>query len=390
MAISQVKPSTRWFPNVYSPFADYNYKDGSKPAKEIGPRVDDFESYESAADIPEMDTNQPLWSHYPNGQNSLVHIDTGTVGIDTTFGIMSEHSLTFTGTSDPNENIGPNAGPDDEPTPANPYIQFYTHDESRWQYVREVIDELYGEPWKFNFYNRMAFYVKSPDLDTPTPGTANFDVGTYYSSIVNGPPTSSNAEVGGGNHGYHRYLVTGNCVTKFILDFNPTHMRGANGSIEQPYMEYPIEADAGLYNYFDMLTRLYFDVSGGSFDGMTWNFDNIYFYRENREEEKHNVYSLCASRLPGTNTVNFSFNTDKQRAEGSMYEVRYAFTDIHELGFDNATLWETTGEQGLGGYNMIGLQKTDFDLTQGDTIYIAVRMVGDTLFRQIDLELDLG
>jgi hypothetical protein len=277
------------------------------------------------------------------------------------------------------------------PEPATPYIQFYTHDEYRWQYIHEALQELYNVDWEYNTYNRMALYIKSPDeIETSFAGTPNVNIGTYFSSIIDGPPTSGNAEVGGGNHGYHNYNIAGGGVTKLLLDFNPTHIRGENGSVEQPYMEYPIAADEGKYNYFDLLTRLYFSCDGATADGLKWNFDNLYFYRENRLEENHSVYSLSASRRISDDLITFSFNVDKEREAGSTYEVRYSFSDIHDVGFDNADLWVISPELGLGGYNHITLQKDDIDLASNDVIYIAVRKTGDTLFRQISLELDLG
>lgn len=389
MAVTTIKPSTRWVINQFSPFADFQYKQGNKPAKELGARLDKFEDYTSMSDVPIIDPNSGrlLWSHVADGDNAKVRRDAGDLSITDINPIEGSRSIAFTAATDPNDNIGDNAPVDYTPIPSAPYLQFYTHSDQRWQYIHEVIQNNYGDEWKFNFYNRLVFYVKTPE-ETVVDGNMNLSVGTYYASIINGPPTSGDAEVGGGNHGYHRYKISNGVTTKVIVDFNPTHIRGAGGGQEQPYMEYPILSDAGKYNYWDMLTRLYFAGARGSEFGLEYQFDNFYFYRENRKEENHEVYSLAASYKPSLGETYLSFNVNKERVEeDAFYEVRYAFTDIHELGFDNAPLWMVTGDQGYQGENIVGISTTDIDVGSNSILYLAVKKVGDTLFRQIDLEL---
>lgn len=391
MTVSKITPATKWVKNEFSPLADYLFKSGNKPPQIIGARLDFFENYNNMDDVPDMDgPTQKLWSHYPNGDNARVRYDAGTLSIDDTFSVAGSKSIKFTATSDPEETKGVNFEEGvDTVVPSTPYLQFYTHDENRWQYVHEVVQGLLGQEWKFNYYNRIALYVKMPsNTEMGAADGANFSVGTFYSSIVNGPPTSNNAEVGGGNHGYHRYNLAEDAVSKIVVDCNPTHIRGADGNTEQPLMEYPIEADSGKYNYFDLLTRLYFSASGATEHGLEWNYDNFYFYRENRIEEEVEVYSLAASYQPTTSTTSLSFNVHKNRdEETAFYEVRYSDEDIHDIGFENASEWVTTGDQGYQGDNIVAISTQSIDASSMSTLFIAVRKVGHTLFKQISLEV---
>ncbi len=389
MAVTKCTPPTPWGINDYPPFADHRYKSGTKPAKEMGPRLDRFDDYTTATDIPDPAGGQALWSHVENGDNARVRKDVADVAIEPSWLPSGGNCLTVTATEDVTENVGVNATPEYVPIPAQPYLQFFTPDGGRWRYIHEVVRDDYQETWDYNTYNRMSFYIKTPpDLNVPTDGTANLSIGTYYASIVDGPPTSSDAEVGGGNHGYHRGVIAAGCTTKAIVDFNPTHIRQAPGGEEQEYQEYPIAADKPKYNYWDCTTRFYFATANAD-NGSKWWFDEFQFYRENRPEESHEVYTLTLSHNPSGNVVSFSFNGRKDRTVGQQYEVVYSFESIHGIGFDNANEWGLVVGANSTDYNAIFTQRSDIDLTGQDRIYVAVRKLGDVLFKQIDIELNL-
>lgn len=359
--------------------------DGGGPSTGIvhGPRLDDFDTASSIYVINSNGssaTTRDLWSQYPSGDLSGAHLDVGTVVLSNEDSVDGGRSLEMSATDDPAETGDGN--------PASAYVQFYTHDESNWNFVRDVVTDL-GGTWETNRYNRFVFYIKPPAAATlADAGLSNFSVGTYYASQAAGGPTSSNAEAGGGNHGYHRFNLLPGVWNRVVLDHNPTHIRGADGNAEQPLQEYPIAADAGSYNYFDLLTRLYFSFGRGYVfaHGQAWYFDRFEFFQETRPEALDSIYGFAAAYDPGRNLVSLSWNRHKEQNDET-YEIRYAFSDIHDIGFDKATWLADKTRDNWGGYNLMLYQTDQLDLGGHNVIYLAVRTVGESVFHQIALDL---
>jgi hypothetical protein len=71
------------------------------------------------------------------------------------------------------------------------------------------------------------------------------------------------------------------------------------------------------------------------------------------------------------------------------HEVRYAFDDIHRLGWNEAKPAPngTITPPGLGGYNGMIYDTTDLPLTSWKVVYIAVKPENSTLFSQIAMPL---
>jgi hypothetical protein len=274
--------------------------------------------------------------------------------------------------------------------PSAPSLAINTHNGVRKHFIREIVTDFLSEEWLTNTYNKMVFYIKTPAVTKHAViGKYNFEVGTHYSSVAAGGPTSSNGEVGG-DHGYHRFDVAPGVWTKCILDFHPSHLRGQNGGIDHGNMEYPIAADTPAYNYFDLLTRLYFYYSRveSVVDGETWLFDKFQFYRDSNDEEEDLVYSINASHNTANNELTLGWNTKKELDDTS-FEIRYAFEDIHSIGFETAILLDEVGRDRSSGYNLTLYKNSDVDLTGQAAIYLAVKPTNSTKFKQIKLELGL-
>ena len=337
---------------------------------------DDFETSITVIDAPNL-----LWQQYPNGDLSdPSHEDNGTLSFNTNDKVSGTRSLQLDMDESPNGD------------PGAPYLQYHTHNPTTWQYIQDVVESERGDTWLNKTYNRLKFFIKAPaSLVTPLDGTTNSAVGTYYSSVAAGGPTSSNAEVGG-NHLYHYFNLKGGVWNQCFMDTHPTHIRGASGNVDQEDQLYPSPADADNYNYFDMLTRTYWDVvsSHVGTTTSTWLFDNYEFYKEVPIENEDQVYSVSGSYDSTLNDITLGWNRHKD--DGAInHEVRYAFSNIHILGFDNASVPSSNvvSALGAGGYNQMAYSTTTIDVTGQQFIYMAIRPIGAILFKQVKLRLDL-
>ncbi len=325
---------------------------------------------------------QYLWGQYPNGEvYDTTHKDNGTLSYNTSDFVEGTRSLQVSMEQSPNGDNGA------------PYLQFYPYTDGSWRFAKYVVESIESNgTWENKTYNRMRWYVKTPTSFTPTTtGQYNFTLGTYFSSEAAGGPTSSNAEVGG-DHYYHLYNLKGGVWNQCVMDSHPSSIRGVNGATEHGDKLYPVVADAANYNYFDLLTRLYWDAGEDyiSSPTSTWLFDDFEFYQELSVENETQVYSLCGSYDSNDSSIQLGWNRHKD--ENSVnHEVRYAFTSIHTLGFDNATAAPsgTVSPAGYQGYNGMNYSTTGINTSGQTKVYIAIRPVGATLFKQIELRLDI-
>ena len=325
---------------------------------------------------------QYLWGQYPSGEIiDTSHKDNGTLSFNTSDKVGGTRSLQLDMEQSPNGDNGA------------PYLQFYPYTGGSWRYAKYVVETIEASgTWENNTYNRMKWYIKTPASVIPTTtGQYNFTVGTYFSSEAAGGPTSGNAEVNG-NHYYHLYNLIGGVWNQCIFDSHPSSIRGVNGATEHGDKPYPVAADAGAYNYFDLLTRMYFDAGENYITSATstWLFDDFEFYQESETENEEQVYSVCGSYNSANNTIQLGWNRHKD--ENSLaHDVKYSFSNIHVLGFANATAAPsgTVSPAGYQGYNGMNYSTTGIDVTGQTSIFIAIRPVGATLFKQIELRLDL-
>lgn len=265
------------------------------------------------------------------------------------------------------------------------YLEFYPNDGAVWNFANQ---RLVSGPWARDTYNRLSFWVFHPSSMPEGSGNSNnIEFGTYV-RCETCDPTSAES---GGDHYYHYFNVLPGVWTYVIVDNHPQHRRGG-GSTSPGVLDYPTTTGPG-WNYFDALTRFYWNapyISPTSYPA-NFFFDTFQFYRDpNPNEDVANISSLEASFNPVTNTLHIGFcrNASEDPTADTTYTARYAFSDIWQLGFSNATLMGSTGPEGNGDYVRKKIESTTIDLTGRNVVYIAVQKQGRSTFRQIALPLN--
>ena len=196
--------------------------------------------------------------------------------------------------------------------------------------------------WQYNTYDHLSFWVLRPTGATPlkTGGQNNVEFGTYVKQITNADPTSDET---GGMHYYHELNLpdTGQW-TQVILNMYPQHYRGETAGETPTGTVYPTATNGpwggddppNTYNYFDTLTRFYFnELSPGT---GTFLFDDFQFYQSPYPQDDAQVSSLTGTYNPSNNEVTVTWD----RPDNDNYvndDVRYSFSDINQIGWNAAT-----------------------------------------------------
>jgi len=141
----------------------------------------------------------------------------------------------------------------------------------------------------------MRFWVLIPEgfqgVTGRNSGNANLQIGTYVRSST-GDPYSQ------GSHYYHHYnLKHTGAWHQIILDTHPNHLVGGSGGTEWGNRPYPTGEEG--YNYFDALTRFYFDWVGlaPSYPSVFY-FDGFELYQEINVENEDQIYSVHGVYVP--------------------------------------------------------------------------------------------
>jgi hypothetical protein len=255
--------------------------------------------------------------------------------------------------------------------------------------------------WQYNTYDRMSFWVWMPTSDTSyvTDGSHDIEFGTYVKQLTNPDNTSDEA---GGTHYYHELNIPNLGVwTQVILNMHPDHQRNDPGSVDPGVIAYPTSPAGGnggtdpasTYNYFDTLTRFYFDepYTPPSSYPTDYRFDNIQFYKSAYQENDTQVYSLTGSYQAANNRLVVTWNRDKAE-DTVVQEVRYSFTDIHASGWAAATPAPNglVTPPGGGAYNGMVYDTTQLSLTGHSVVYIAIKPQNSTLFTEIAVPLNMN
>lgn len=322
-----------------------------------------LDSFEYAS-IP-VNYESPQWSQYTGDPTDGP--DPGTEGINTTDGLYGSNALEITISS----------------VPANVYMQHYTAVSSvEINYTRDFLPD-----WKLDTYNRLRFWIKMPLGIAPSgSGNINAHFGTYYRASTG---NRNNAE-SGGNHFYH-YFNLDSCNgawQQVIVDCHPSHIRGQNGNTEHGPRPYP-SSEVG-YNYFDLLTRFYWDMEGSVANANDkFLFDGFEFYEEPHTENIDQIYSLSGCYDPIANKFRISWNRDKNE-NSTTHQVRYALTSFHENGgwtHGSSAPNGTVTPPGFGGYNNMAYETTSLDVSTLDAIYFAIKPSNSASFRQIRIPI---
>jgi len=312
-----------------------------------------------------------LWSHYP--QDNAGNQRPGKAEVSTDIAFDGNKSLKATVDSD-----------------MNIFAQYYPYDEEHyeWLYIREQEAKSNpGQVWKTDTYNRLRLWIKVPNtIQKEDVKRYNAHFGTYIRGTSG---QRSSAESGGGGHYYHYYNIgySGEWH-QVIVDMHPSHERGKSGNEEQSDKEYST-GDQGL-NYFDLMTRFYFTFKNDltSYPGSVY-LDGFELYNEPNSENTDQVYALHGVYVKEGNLVSVGWNRPKDE-NTVKHEVRYSFSDIHSLGWANATLAPGNSlitPPGQDGYNGMEYETSDINLGANSYLFIAIKPENSTSFRQIRLPI---
>jgi len=270
------------------------------------------------------------------------------------------------------------------------YAQFNPYDGSGRGFARDYSAD--PAAWKFNTYNRMSFWIKVPTTGLPlgTDGQGNAQVGTFVKQITN---SDYHSDETGGGHYYHGLNLPNNGQwTHVILNMHPDHRRGDPGSVDPGNLPYPTTATFGgadpasTYNYFDTLTRFYIETDAVA--PGTYLIDDIRFYQETAPENDAKIYSLTGNYDPTRNEVIATW--ERLKTDNTINdEVRYAFSDIHQIGWDAATP-APNGVVAPSDYNGMVYVTTALPLAGHSVVYIAIKPQNSDLFSQIAIPLRRG
>lgn len=264
-------------------------------------------------------------------------------------------------------------------------LHFYPYSSTgySYRYARELSKTA---DWKLNTYNRLRFFIKLPEgMQVRDASQDNLHFGTYIRAST-APTNSAESENG---HYYHYFNIpyTGQWH-QVIVDWHPNHQRGANGSTEHGEKAQPTQEEE--YNYFDLLTRFYIQP-----DGAPANFpveillDDVQLYQETADENTAEVYSLHGTYIPNENRLLVGWMRDKRNNE-AMHEVRYAFSDIHVLGWEKA-MPAPDGAflpvKGHNGYNGVRYESTQINMDKHEYVFVAIKPQGSEKYRQIVIRL---
>jgi hypothetical protein len=119
--------------------------------------------------------------------------------------------------------------------------------------------------------------------------------------------------------------------------------------------------------------------------------DEFEFYQEPHPENDQQIYSLTGTYVAATNRIIVSWNRNKNDNTIN-HEIRYAFSSLHEIGWNAATpapngLARPLGD---GGYNNMIYESTGLPLAGRSLVYIAIKPQNSSVFSQIAIPLNLG
>jgi hypothetical protein len=177
--------------------------------------------------------------------------------------------------------------------------------------------------------------------------------------------------------------------TQVILNMHPDHRRGDGGGVDLGVQAYPTEIGGinggddplSTYNYFDTMTRIYIqdDLATGSF-----LMDDFQFYNEPVQENDKQVFSVTSTYNPTNNELILTWNRFKD--DNSINEdVRYAFSDIHQIGWNAATPAPNgiITPPGWQGYNGMVYDNSTLPLAGHSEVYIAIKPENSNTFTEI-------
>jgi len=234
----------------------------------------------------------------------------------------------------------------------------------------------------------MRFWMKAPANGPQhmTTGQCNIEFGTYIRRVKD---TDWHSDETGGGHYYHLLNIPAlGEWTQVVVNMHPDHRRGDPGHVDPGVLTHPTKEDE--YNYFDTLTRFYIQYPYVAPKKYPADFllDEMEFFKEPARENDEQVYSLTATYRASDNRLVLTWNREKA-GDKVKHEVRYAFSDIHALGWGAAK----RAPQGIltppgdGAYNNMVYDTTSLPLSRQSVVYIAIKPLNSQRFSQIIVPL---
>lgn len=241
--------------------------------------------------------------------------------------------------------------------------------------------------WRMNTYNRFRFWIKRPTSVQPhfTDGKANVMVGAYVKRVQDADAGSLDAG-GGAFYHYLNVPATGHW-TQVVLNMHPSQLLGRHEQGELGNRPHPTGEPA--VNYFDALTRFFIeDRSPPAAYPADYYLDNLEFFTAPESENDDQVYSVTGTYVLASRRLIVTWNRNK--AEDSIaHEVRFAFRDIHRIGWSSATPAPggTVAPPGKGANQGMVYDSSALPLEGQECVYIAIRPANSERFTQIAIPL---
>jgi RNA polymerase sigma factor (sigma-70 family) len=255
------------------------------------------------------------------------------------------------------------------------------------RFAREYCADPGG--WRFNIYKRLRFWIKLPAGSTHhfTDGRTNVGVGAYVRRVNNVNLSSLNE--GGGSYTHWVNVPVGRWV-QVIVNMHPDHQWG--DAIGKDVGNVPHPTGEAGYNYFDALTQFSIEARAQpSSYPADYLLDEIEFVHQPNSENDGQIYSLTATYDRTDNRLIVTWNRPSGE-DAVRHEVRYAFTDIHGIGWAQAVPAPAgiVTPPGKGrGYNGMVYDTTELPLSQQTIVFIAVKPENANVFSQIAVPLTL-
>lgn len=241
-----------------------------------------------------------------------------------------------------------------------------------------------------NTVNRLEFWMKLPagySYDERGVGNHQVEFGTFLHRVedeLNGSYVSDTLD-----HWYHFFAVeTTGRWERCIVDMHPDHRRGETPNVfDQP--DNPTAALAlynSAYNYFDLMTNFYVDFIYDSGNLGEHRLDGFRFYQETNTENTEQIRALHGVYVPADTSVEVGWSYSKSAGQsGETYRVRYAFSDIHVLGWANATDAPSGTIVASGDGGNMRYVNTTIDVGANTSIFIAIKTDSTAAIRQIEI-----
>ena len=215
--------------------------------------------------------------------------------------------------------------------------------------------------------NRLKFsFSCDRNISKTSSGYGVFQVGTYVKRDDGNPPNQ-------GAHYYH--LVDPNVYNGKVVyvDINrtPQHQVGQN-----PSTNWPENPTAPSFNYFDGLTRWYFDTQDGNWSGASCQFRPVTFEKtlgEPDQQVSSMTYQYTGARYevtwagPKNSTLKF--------------DIAYSEVSMKSTGFSSGTAAGTVSATGNDYTNVIWASPNMQEASPG--LYVAIRPQGQAAITEV-------